>query len=67
MDEKDGEWKKLGLAAPARRALINGKLLKLSDLKKISLEELRGLHGMGPKAITLLLQETKKHSISFKK
>ena len=35
-EEVDGIWRKLGLAAPARRALVNAKLLKLSDLKKIS-------------------------------
>ena len=50
----DGAWRELKLAAPARRALVNAKLLKLSDLKKIRLSELKELHGMGPNAIALL-------------
>ena len=34
-EKLDGVWRDLGLAAPARRALVNSKLLKLNDLKKI--------------------------------
>lgn len=47
----DDEWYRIGLAAPARRALVEAKLYKVSDLRKISLEELSGLHGMGKSAI----------------
>ena len=36
----DGEWRKVGLAAPARRALVDAKLYKVSDLRKVSLSEL---------------------------
>ena len=50
----DGNWRALGLAAPARRALVDAKLLKLADLAKIKLEDLSKLHGMGPKAISAL-------------
>jgi hypothetical protein len=50
----DGEWRKIGLAAPARRALVDAKLLKVSDLRKISLAELSALHGMGKSAIARL-------------
>ncbi len=50
-DLLDGEWRKIGLAAPARRALVDAKLLRVSDLRKISLAELTGLHGMGKSAI----------------
>ena len=50
----DGEWRKVGIAAPARRALIDAKLYKVSDLRKISLEELSELHGMGKSAIARL-------------
>ena len=50
----DGEWRKAGLAAPARRALVDAKLYKVSDLRKISLEDLAGLHGMGKTAIARL-------------
>ena len=50
----DGYWRELGISAPARRALVDAKLLKLSDLSKIKLDELAALHGMGPKAISML-------------
>ncbi len=50
-EEIDEEWRAIGLAAPARRALIDAKLYKVSDLRKISLEELTSLHGMGKSAI----------------
>jgi hypothetical protein len=53
-DDFDGEWRKIGLSAPARRALVDAKLYKVSDLRKISLEELTNLHGMGKSAIARL-------------
>ncbi len=58
----DGEWRAFGLASPARRALIDAKLYKVSDLRKISLGELADLHGMGKSAIARLkvLMEAKK-------
>ncbi len=59
----DGVWKELGLAAPARRALVNNKILKLSDLKKFTMDEVAQFHGMGPNALTLL----KKAKAPFKK
>lgn len=63
----DGAWRKIGLAAPARRALVNAKLLKLSDLKKLSEREFSALHGMGPSAVKVIKVEMKKRKISFKK
>jgi hypothetical protein len=61
-EEFDGEWRKAGLAAPARRALVDAKLYKVSDLRKISLAELTDLHGMGKSAIARLkiLMDAKK-------
>ncbi len=58
----DGEWRKVGLAAPARRALVDAKLYKVSDLRKITLSDLTNLHGMGKSAIARLtnLMEAKK-------
>ena len=50
-EELDEEWRAIGLAAPARKALIDAKLYKVSDLRKISLEDLTNLHGMGKSAI----------------
>lgn len=50
----DGEWRKIGLSGPARRALVDAKLYKVSDLRKISLAKLESLHGMGSSAIARL-------------
>ena len=47
----DSEWRKIGLSAPARRALVDGKLYKVSDLRKITSAELDQLHGMGKSSI----------------
>ena len=47
----DQEWRQIGLAGPARRALVDAKLYKISDLRKISLQDLEDLHGMGKSAI----------------
>ena len=59
----DGVWKELGLAAPARRALVNNKILKLADLKRFTIDQVADFHGMGPNALTLL----KKAKAPFKK
>jgi hypothetical protein len=50
-EDEDEEWRAIGLAAPARRALVDAKLYKVSDLRKISLKDLENLHGMGKSAI----------------
>lgn len=50
-DPLELEWYQLGLSGPARRALVSAKLYKVSDLRKISLDELSALHGMGKSAI----------------
>ena len=62
----DGVWREIGLAAPARRALIDEGLYKVSDLRKVSLAALKELHGMGPNAIRLLIAQMKKEDISFR-
>ena len=63
----DQVWRELGLAAPARRALIDDGLFKLSDLRKTSLAAVKELHGMGPNAIRILTVEMKKADLSFRK
>lgn len=63
----DAEWKKLKLAAPARRALVNAEILKLSDLKKFTRAQIVELHGMGPNALGLLDAAMDAAKISFKK
>ena len=50
----DQEWREYGIAAPARRALVDAKLYKVSDLRKISQSELEGLHWLGKSAIARL-------------
>ena len=50
-EKLDREWREIGLAAPARRALVDSKLYKVSDLRKISVDDLEGLHGMGKSAV----------------
>lgn len=62
-DKVDGVWKELGLAAPARRALVNNKILKLSDFKKFTFKQVADFHGMGPSALAVL----KKAKAPFKK
>ena len=64
-EKLDGAWREIGLAAPARRALVNAKILRLVDLKKISQEHFMELHGMGPQAAAIVKREMKKHGISF--
>ena len=63
----DGYWKAIGIAAPARRALVDAKLMKVTDLKKMSERKLIGLHGMGPSALKILKTEMKRRKISFAK
>jgi hypothetical protein len=62
----DGEWREIGLAAPARRALIDDGLYKITDLRKASLAALKELHGMGPNAIRILIAEAKKRDIELR-
>ena len=65
--ELDGNWVAIGLAAPARRALIDDGLFTVSDLRKTSLAALKELDGMGPNAIRVLVAEMKKADLSFRK
>ena len=53
-EKLDQEWREYDIAAPARRALVDAKLYKVSDLRKISLAELECLHGMGKSAVARL-------------
>lgn len=53
-EKLDQEWREYGIAAPARRALVDAKLYKVSDLRKISQSDLEQLHGMGKSAIARL-------------
>lgn len=52
--ERDGVWRELGLAAPARRALVNAGILTTADLGAYSEADITGLHGMGKKTLVML-------------
>jgi len=65
-EEIDEVWRAIGLAAPARKALVDAKLYKVSDLRKISLEELTNLHGMGKSAIARLTVVMHGKKITFR-
>jgi hypothetical protein len=62
----DEVWKALGLSAPARRALINEKILKVSDLAKFTQAQIEALHGMGPSTMPKLLAAMKAEGVKFK-
>jgi hypothetical protein len=51
------------LAAPARRALVDNKILKMSDMKKFTFDQIADFHGMGPNALAIL----RKAKAPFKK
>ncbi|WP_084028454.1 hypothetical protein [Candidatus Rhodoluna planktonica] len=61
----DSEWRKIGLSGPARRALVDAKLYKVSDLRKITLEELQSMHGLGKSSIARIRQIMAAKKISF--
>ena len=65
-DKAEAEWEKIGLDSTARQALVEAKLLKVSDLRKVSLEKLKLLHGIGPNEIRILVSEMKSRDISFR-
>jgi hypothetical protein len=63
-EDFDREWRGIGLGAPARRALVDAKLYKISDLRKNSLKDLTALHGKGKSAIARIkvIMAAKKNS-----
>jgi DNA-binding transcriptional MerR regulator len=65
-DPLEAEWHKIGLSGPARRALVNAKLYKVSDLRRISLDELLALHGMGKSSVARIRQIMEAKKISFR-
>ncbi len=65
-DLHDQEWQRIGLSAPARRALVDAKLYKVSDLRRVSLAELTALHGMGKSAIARIKVIMEAKRINFR-
>jgi DNA-directed RNA polymerase alpha subunit len=58
----DQEWAKIGLSSPARQALVDAKLYKVSDLRRITEADLRSLPGLGKSAVARIkgIMEAKK-------
>ncbi|MFZ7116505.1 MAG: hypothetical protein ACO1G9_14080 [Bacteroidota bacterium] len=55
------------ISAPARRALESKGILTIKKLARYSEDDIKSLHGMGPKAISVLKIALKKEGLSFKK
>ena len=62
----DGEWRAIGLSAPARRALVDARLYKVSDLRKISLAELTSIKGLAKSAVARIKQIMEARRINFR-
>jgi hypothetical protein len=62
----DGEWLAIGLSGPARRALVDAKLYKVSDLRNISLGELNSIPGLAKSAVARIKVIMEARKISFR-
>ncbi len=65
-EKLDSTWQKLGIAAPARRGLIDHHLFELADLTKLSKAEFLAIHGIGPTAAKLISNAMTANKLSFK-
>lgn len=65
MTSDDGGELPPGLASPARRALANAGVTRLEDLTGLREDDLRKLHGIGPKAIDQLRAALTARRMSF--
>ncbi len=54
-----------GLAAPARRALASAGIFRLNQLTAWSENELKNLHGIGPRAIEQVRRALQEHGLSL--
>jgi DNA-directed RNA polymerase alpha subunit len=52
---------------PATNALANIGITKIQQLTNFTEKELLKIHGVGPKAVSILKETMKKEGISFKK
>jgi len=55
----------IGLAAPARRALVGAGYLRLEQLSRVSEAEVKQLHGIGPNALKQLREALNAKGLSF--
>jgi DNA-directed RNA polymerase alpha subunit len=54
-----------GLAQPARRALANAGYLRLEQLARLSENDIKKLHGIGPNALAQLRRAMAEIGLSF--
>ena len=54
------------ISAPARRALESNDISSLKQISEYSEIEISALHGMGPKAISVLKDALKENNLNFK-
>lgn len=62
---RDAEWRELGLASPARRALVDAGLTRVSQLSKRKRAAIAELHGMGPNALKKIDIAMSKRGLKF--
>ncbi|MGB4706378.1 MAG: hypothetical protein WBH43_04110, partial [Aquiluna sp.] len=62
----DGDWRKLGLPTPARQALVDAKLYRVSDLRNLSVAELSALDGMSKSSVARLRNIMEAKGIQFR-
>lgn len=62
----DDYWKALGVAAPARRGLLNKKIFNLRALSKLTKAEFLSIHAIGPSSSKIIIREMKRKEIRFK-
>jgi DNA-directed RNA polymerase alpha subunit len=65
-DPLENEWYQIGLTGPARRALVDAKLYKVSDLRKVSLQELLAIPGLGKSSIARIRQIMEAKKLKFR-
>jgi len=65
-EKLDAEWRRIGLTAPARKALVDAKLYKVSDLRRISLDELSELEGISKSSVARIKVIMNAKRISFR-
>jgi hypothetical protein len=61
----DAYWQSIGLAAPARRALIGAGITALHDVAQWRAVDLAQLHGIGLHAMTRLRQALADAQLAF--
>lgn len=54
-----------GLSQPARRALANAGIENLEQLARFNKDQIKQMHGIGPKALELLQQALQARGLSF--